>query len=66
MFSQPARFFFFFRIEEFDHRAGGVHAAGGIDSWADAKAEIVGSHFSVFATTCNFNQSSQPVISGAR
>src|SRR2546421_8904728 len=65
MFREPARFFFSFRVEKLDHSARSIHATSRVDSGTNAKAEIVGSHLAVFAATCNFNQSSQPVIYGA-
>src|SRR5256885_14992080 len=56
MLSQPARFFFFFRIEEFDHRPGRIHSTRSIDPWSNAKAKIVSSHLAIFAATRDIDQ----------
>ena len=52
---QAPRLFFVLRIEQFDHRARGIHAASGIYSWPDTEAQIVSSHLTLVATSRNFN-----------
>ena len=53
---QAPSLFFVFRIEKLDDGARGIHAAGGIYSWPNAKAKVVGSHFAVIAASSDIHK----------
>ena len=49
------RFIFIFGIEQFDNCRRGIHSPGGVNSWPNAKAEIVRGHLTVLSATGNFD-----------
>ena len=65
MFSQAARFLFV-SAKQFHHGAGRIHSTGSVNSRADAKAEIVGGHLAVIATSGDIDQRSRTGIPRAR
>ncbi len=52
-----------FHAEEFDHVAGNIHAAGGVNSWRYAKSNFTRGEWSA-NDLCDFEQSLEPGIYG--
>ena len=50
------RFIFILGIEQFDNCRRGIHPPGGVNSWPNAKAKVVGSHFAVIAASSDIHK----------
>ena len=53
-------------IKKFDNRTRRIHASRGIDSWSDAKPEIIGPHLAPIAAAGHCHQGPQAGVLRSR
>src|SRR5215212_4666691 len=62
MIGKPARFIGVACVKELNHRTRRIHSAGGINSWAESKSDIVCCHALAISATGNVDQSAQTSV----